>query len=210
MAMPTWDLMDSQMVLQSNTGFTFSDAYRNTGLSNSFQDLDDPAALLESLANFEHPTSGNGGIAGPSNDNFASLLQAATEAEEAPISHGQSRQGTNKSINSEQFAFQPPGAGRKRKRNGQEDDYSEFTNAKHPKRNAATEEEEDQLAREREIWGPEEEEEEESEIFEYQQTPTVTANARAVGVHSAAALFRRPSSASKKYTSKSQFKRTFD
>jgi hypothetical protein len=63
--------------------------------------------------------------------------------------------------------------------------------------------EEDRLAREREIWGPDEDDDEvESEptLFDYQQTSTVTANARAVGVHSAAALFRRPSKESKKYT----------
>src|SRR5271169_5056324 len=69
------------------------------GLLQSQQDLDltDPAALLESLANFEHPPVSNTQI---SNDHFASLLQAAATAggqEAAQIDRGRARRSTRQS-----------------------------------------------------------------------------------------------------------------
>jgi hypothetical protein len=58
-----------------------------------------------------------------------------------------------------------------------------------------------QLAREREIWGPEYGEGDGENGGAERQSPPRGLDARAAGVHSAAALFRRPSAASRKYTS---------
>jgi hypothetical protein len=172
-------------------------------MSHSYQDLDDPSALLGSIATYEHPE--NEGSTATSHDHFASLLQAATtatQAEAAQTGHGQNGGSADQSMVSDQFGFPIPPTGTKRKRGG-ENDYPKFVKSKPRKKSTGSEEEE---LRTREIWGPEEDEEDEPTESEYQQSPAVTANARAVGVHSAAALFRRPSSASKKYTSKSESK----
>lgn len=175
-------------------------------------DLEDPAALLESLANFEHGPSGNEANTAVSNDHFASLLQAAATAtgeEAAQTGHDQSRRSTVQSTTPEQYGFpqSPPGsAQRKRKRHERDDDQSFGFITSKQRRRSSPEDEEQQLAREREIWGPEDNEDEGgSPALEYQQTPIATADARAVGVHSAAALFRRPSTASKKYTSRFKY-----
>lgn len=188
--------VDSQMV-QSNADFTFSDTYYFTGLSSSYPDLDDPAALLESLANFEHPASSNDTTANNSNQ-FASLLQAAATAngEEA----AQNGRGKSVSVAASIISGQPSAAKTKRKRSSQ-DDHAASVPAKRHRPSAR--DEQAQLESEREIWGPDEPDGEDfPPRFEYEQSPNVVANARAVGVHSAAALFRRPSTASKKYTSK--------
>jgi hypothetical protein len=193
--------------------FIFSDAYPSTGLSNSFQDMEDPAALLESLASFEHPPPGNEGLTPVSNDHFASLLQAAAATaggqEAAQKDHTQpGRNTTPRRI--EQYGFlqkSPPKENRSKRRRDEDSGrtFGFITTARSIKRQkqSVQDEDEEQLAKEREIWGPEDNDEpDESAIFEYQHSPTATADARAVGVHSAAALFRRPSTASKKYTSK--------
>lgn len=116
------------------------------------------------------------------------------------------------SITPEQFSSpdSPPSSDTRRKRKRQEGDEQQlfFIVNKAPNkapRRSSLEDEEEQLAREREIWGPEYEEDNGTAAFEYQHAPIVGADARAVGVHSAAALFRRPSPASKKYTSKFNF-----
>lgn len=199
----------------------FSDAYPSTGLSSGLQDLDDPAALLESLANFEHPPSNNG-LPAVSNDHFESLLQAVATAggqeAAAQAGRGRNRRGARQSTTSNQFSFpQSPqtSARPKRKRpqeeeeqeeeeQEEEDDESSFgfiiTSKRQKQRQAADDPE--QLAREREIWGPEDEDEEDgSTALARQHNIVAAADARAAGVHSAAALFRRPSAASKKYTS---------
>jgi hypothetical protein len=70
---------------------------------------------------------------------------------------------------------------------------------------AAEAEFEAQQAKEREIWGTEEYDEYDYDdnASRYEGTPGVSSvDARAMGVHSAAALFRRPSERSKKYTRK--------
>ncbi|RKF64749.1 hypothetical protein OnM2_016071 [Erysiphe neolycopersici] len=78
------------------------------------------------------------------------------------------------------------------------------------RKNSDTEEDVDGLARELDIWGPPDEDEE--RIFNStadQQdsgpstpalSPGLVSDARLAGIHAAAALFRRPSAASKKYT----------
>lgn len=183
-------------------------AYPVTGLANTFQEVDDPAALLESLANYEHAPIGNEGQLSVTNDHFASLLQAAATAggeENAKADHTQAR-STKPTRVDEQFSFSQPGGRSKRKRQEQNDNVQQYgfvgtsRSSKRQKQSVHGEDEE-QLAREREIWGPEEDDAEDGSIFEYQCTPIATSDARAAGVHSAAALFRRPSSASKKYTS---------
>lgn len=192
------------MVLQPIADFTFIDAYPVTELSNNYQDLDNPASLLSSIASYEHTISGHEGSTTTSHDHFASLLQAATtatEAEAAQTGHSKNGVPIGQPVINDNFGFQNPPTGTKRKRSA-ENDYSSFIKTKHQRRSPGSEE--DELGREREIWGPEENEDEESTMMEYKQSLAMTANARAIGVHSAAALFRRPSSASKKYTSKSR------
>jgi hypothetical protein len=186
--------------------------YAEAGLLQSQQDLDldDPAALLESLANFEHPpTSSNALI---SNDHFASLLQAAATAggeEAARVDLGRTRRSTRQSRPTEELVTRQNDTHEVRSRRRLNDKpnppESHGFVARSAKRKRALDDtdEEEQLRREREIWGPEEPEEEDPFDQEprYGHSPIATSEARAAGVHSAAALFRRPSSASKKYTS---------
>lgn len=168
--------------------YIFSEAYPMAGLANSSNDLD-PAALLESLANFEHPPIEN--PAPVSNDHFASLLQAAATA------GGQEVQKENRVP---QYALIESSPRETSQPNG-EDEEQRFgfitTRITRHKRRASDEDAEE--ARVREIWGPEDDQ---VEVFEYKQSAPLKADARANGVHSAAALFRRPSAASKKYTRK--------
>ncbi|KAH7360504.1 hypothetical protein BKA65DRAFT_493288 [Rhexocercosporidium sp. MPI-PUGE-AT-0058] len=171
------------------------------GLETSFQeDLEDPAALLESLANYAPPSPVIESRALPPppvhNDlnHFESLLQAAATAEGVEAAEG----------DLSQRSFDPIDTNNKRKR-GQEDasaDDSKTIIRKSPKRRKkVSQEDADQLALERELWGPEEGEDEYGpSTSERHVSPVPTAGARAAGLHSATALFRRPSVASKKYT----------
>ena len=204
MASMRWDLVDIPMVELPESIFAPSNAHAPLGLSNSFQNLDDPAALLESLAAFDHVPSSNEANTTGSNDQFASLLQAAATAtgqEAAQDEHDQESQSPapEQLIQSQG----PPSSDVRRKRTQTELDEETFgwvTN-KAPRR-LSPEDDAEQLAREREIWGPEDNDEATMIALENQYTPLAGADARAAGVHSAAALFRRPSTASKKYTSK--------
>ncbi len=186
--------------------------YPDVGLLQSQQDmsLDDPAALLESLANFEHPpSSSNLPI---SNDHFASLLQAAATAggeEAARVDLGRTRNSTRRSRATEEPHATPNQAHEVRLRRRLNDKPnppgSHGFVTRGTKRKIALDktDEEEQLRREHEIWGPEEPEEDDpfDQEPQYEHSLIATSEARAAGVHSAAALFRRPSSASKKYTS---------
>jgi hypothetical protein len=225
MASMRWDLMDNLMVELPESNFAASHAHSPLGLSHSFQGLDDPAALLESLAAFDHIPSSNEINTTASNDHFASLLQAAATAtgeeaaqnehdqhehdqhEQDQHEHDPERESTSQSPTPEQCAPSQnipgpsPEARRKRTKEERDDTPYGFV-ANKAARRSSPEDEAEQLAREREIWGPEDNELDLPGTFENQHTPIPGADARAVGVHSAAALFRRPSTASKKYTSK--------
>lgn len=207
MAMSTWDQADK--VVELNIDLAPSNTYSYPGLQhNTFQDLDDTTQLLERINNYEHPPSGNDGPASAT-DGFESLIQAATQA--GAVQAGQHhRNGGDQLDSSHYFGLPSFSQGTKRKRGQKSNGYSAS-----PRHNLTGEhnasEDVDQLAKEREIWGSEEEvenleQEEEEFVMGYEKTPTLMANARSIGVHSAAALFRRPSSASKKYTSKSPSK----
>jgi hypothetical protein len=205
--------MHSNGVIQVTGLAYYADCtYTEAGLLQSQPELDfdDPAALLESLANFEHPPpSSNAPI---SNDHFASLLQAAATAggeEAARVDLGRIRRSTRQSRAAEEPHSTPNQAQEPRSRRRLNDkpnlpeDYGFVTRGNKRKRVVDESDEEEQLRREREIWGPEEPEEEDpfDQEPQYGHSPIPTSEARAAGVHSAAALFRRPSSASKKYTS---------
>jgi hypothetical protein len=186
--------------------------YTEAGLLQNQQDLDldDPAALLESLASFEHPpASSNAQI---SNDHFASLLQAAATAggeEAARVDLGKTRRSTRQLRATEELVTRQKDTHevlpRRRLNDKPNSPESHGFVTRGTKRRRVLEDtdEEEQLKREREIWGPEEPEEENpfDQEPQYGHSPIATSEARAAGVHSAAALFRRPSSASKKYTS---------
>lgn len=201
--------------------YSFSDAYPTTALSNSYQDMDDPAALLESLAAFEHP-AGNNARNAVSNDHFASLLQAAATAGGAEIAHAEGNEHDNGGQTGQSDAYGffrrtfDPEPRPKRKRaarglsngevNAEDDRRSHSLSPNKRRKKTPLPEDPDQLAREREIWGSEEDEAEDDNVsvseHSFQHIPISTANARKIGVHSAAALFRRPSAASKKYARK--------
>ncbi|KAI9740671.1 MAG: hypothetical protein M1818_004635 [Claussenomyces sp. TS43310] len=186
--------------------FDASYTYPSTGLSQSQEELDlDPAALLESLANFDHPPAHTN--LPISNDHFASLLQAAATAGGHEATQ-QDRSGTRRSTRQSAAQYDLPlNSPQKRKRAAKstESEVQSFliTNTKRKKASDIALNEEAQLEREREIWGPEDNEEDDDHTnFESmnEHPPIGSSEARAAGVHSAAALFRRPSSASKKYT----------
>ncbi|KAH7418182.1 hypothetical protein BKA64DRAFT_190817 [Cadophora sp. MPI-SDFR-AT-0126] len=172
------------------------------GLETSFQEeLEDPAALLESLASYEPPQSpvvgSRASAASNDHDHFESLLQAAATAEGVDAAEE----------DRSQRSFDPFEKNNKRKRNEQDEAHqpdsesSMLVRDASKRRKKVPEEDADQLALERELWGPEEGENEGSmSTPERHISPVPTADARAVGLHSATALFRRPSTASKKYT----------
>lgn len=182
------------------------------GLLSSQQDLDltDPAALLESLASYEHPPpSSNIPI---SNDHFASLLQAAAATaggqDVALRDSDQSRNTTTQSRSGREFDdtanyIPESGSQQNHKEAGATETRGAVTRSSKRRRVVDEVEEAEQLARERAIWGPEEPEEDDNSDYEphYEHLAISTSDARAAGVASAVALFRRPSSASKKYTS---------
>jgi hypothetical protein len=203
--------------------YLFSDAYPTAGLSNSYQDMDDHSALLGTLVAFEHPPT-NDPRASVSNDHFASLLQAAgvtLEGEEIAQTEGGQEQGnaaqpgqsSTYGFFKRTFDLEPRSKRKRMARGFGEDMGAEKENGRSyglisnkRRKRTPSPEDPDQLAREHEIWGPESpeagEDDEDSDVPDdsFQQTPVSTAKARALGVHSAAALFRRPSKASKKYT----------
>jgi hypothetical protein len=186
----------------------FSDAYSIAGLSNSFRDLEeeDPAALLETLASFEHPVVSNEERSNVSNDHFASLLQAVATAGEGTAQTDllQTRESSGPSTSDTYGFFNRPFPVEtrfKRKRNDVGDRGFGFVSPS-KRRKTTLPDDEEELAREREIWGPPSDDDDVSTKCSVQHSPVATADARAVGVHSAAALFRRPSAASKKYTRK--------
>lgn len=203
----------------SNLDYLFEDdeddTYPIAGLETSFQDdLEDPAALLESLANYEPPlvTESRAPPVLNDHDHFESLLQAAATAEGVEAASGDlcqvgdSSELFDLSDAYEYFkgSFGPIDTTNKRKR-GQEDasdDDSHMLIRSTSKRYKKTSQEDaEQLALERELWGPEEGEDEyDTPTSERHVSPVPTADARAAGLHSATALFRRPSVASKKYT----------
>jgi hypothetical protein len=178
-------------------------------------DLDDPAALLESLANFEHPQSTcNVPI---SNDHFASLLQAAATAGQdvGRINTGQIREqsaaeehlGIYQSApgsSSSHLDVEGPqsftGRGNKRKRTSSEIDEVEKCSEIDDAEQCSEVDEEERLARERELWGPEEDDTS-SLSFQYDHLPIGVSDARNADAYPATALFRRPSATSKKSTS---------
>lgn len=190
----------------SDFAFDASYTHPSAGLSQSQEDLDlDPAALLESLANFEHPPSNSEHNIPISNDHFASLLQAAASAggqENTQQNHGAVRKSTRHSTSREDLLS---GFQQKRKRIDTSNNATGtqgflVSNVKRKKADGLEADEEAHLAREREIWGSEEQNEDgDSSIFEpipgNHAFHPVTA-----GVHSAAALFRKPTNSAKKYT----------
>jgi hypothetical protein len=209
---PSNDVHSNGVLPLASLAYYADFTYAEAGLLQSQQDmdLDDPAALLESLANFEHPpTSTNAPI---SNDHFASLLQAAATAggeEAAQVDLGRTRRSTRQLRPTEELVTRQNDTGEVRSRRRLNDkpnppeNHGFVTRATKRKRVVDETDEEEQLRREREIWGPEESEEEDpfDQEPQYGHSPIPTSEARAAGVHSAAALFRRPSNASKKYTS---------
>ncbi|TAQ84139.1 hypothetical protein B7494_g7533 [Chlorociboria aeruginascens] len=174
---------------------------QSNGLPNSLQGVDDHAALLKGLANFNHPPTANANSTNETssscaNDHFASLLEAAATAGEVVA---QTHPNNSISGPPSDFGFIRT-AKRKRTEPRDEQQFGFILPSTKGKRRRLNEDEDDQLAREREIWGSDNDDNDDGPKVDYQQISIPTADARAVGVHSAVALFRRPSVASKKYT----------
>lgn len=163
-------------------------------------DIDlDPVALLETLANFEHPPAPS---LPPSNDHFASLLEAAAASADVVRDGPRDIVRALRRTTRQSRAQEPPSSDPiSRKRNQDIDDQLLLIGPKRPKLSHGDHESEARLAREREIWGDEEESVNDIDFERsYDHDPHAVSQARAIGVHSAAALFRKPTAASKKYT----------
>ncbi|CAD6442741.1 5027147d-d184-4329-a758-ac0262d8a730 [Sclerotinia trifoliorum] len=177
-------------------------------------DIDDPIELLEKLTNTKWDSRNLDTPTTRTNAQFASLLNAAETAggvdarrSGTPSSNNGNRQSTRGS---------PARTSSKRGRDESEDRAEEgeemfgFINAKAKPRKVRklTAEEEEEAAREREIWGSEpsdveeddEEAEDEGENSQAKSSTIPDLNPRAHGVHSAAALFRKTSASGRKYT----------
>lgn len=180
---------------------------------NDIADIDDPILLLETLTRWDSRNDNNY-TATRTNAQFASLLQAAETAGGVDVR----RSGTPSSNNGNGQTTRgtPTKTSLKRRRDESGDVAEEgeemfgFINAKSKPRKMRklTAEEEEEAAREREIWGSEpsdledddEEGEGEDSHSKYSTIPDL--NPRAHGVHGAAAIFRKTSAAARKYTSK--------
>lgn len=182
----------------------------NYFIGDAFDDMDS-AALLESLANYQpepnHDT--NGQFNSNESNSFERLLEAAATAE-SQEAHGNGVGGhQSPEINtSALFPSSSPDLPKddrtfsKRKRS--EEPSQSAAKPKPSKRQKAFEAEYE--AREQEIWGTEEYDEDyiDAAIAENERMrESANLKPRDVGVHQAAALFRRPTAASKKYTRKS-------
>ncbi|KAF7879531.1 hypothetical protein EAF04_000726 [Stromatinia cepivora] len=182
---------------------------------NDIADIDDPIELLEKLTNtkwdsrnLDTPTSTR------TNAQFASLLQAAESA--GGVDAGRSGTPSSNNGNGQSTRGSPTKTSSKRGRDESEDRAEEggemfgFINAKAKPRKVRklTAEEEEEAAREREIWGSEpsdveeddEEGEDEGEDSQPKSSTIPDLNPRAHGVHSAAAIFRKTSASGRKYT----------
>lgn len=187
---------------------------------DAFKDLD-PAILLQSLADFQHPASHSEPepplVSEPSaapDHHFESLLQAVATADgeqAAQDSRGQKQSNPTAPAPVNSLSTIPKSTTTKRKRrdleydddddDDDEDAFGFIKPSKSNKRQRKKQAEAEQLAREREIWGPQSAGEGDGDGAAERRTPVRAKDARAAGVHSAAALFRAPTAASKKYTS---------
>ncbi|KAI9645904.1 hypothetical protein NHQ30_005341 [Ciborinia camelliae] len=175
-------------------------------------DIDDPILLLETLTrwdsrNHDTPTSTR------TNAQFSSLSQTAETS--GGVNGVQPGTPSSNNGNGQIARGTPTNTSSKRRRDESEDPAEEgeemfgFINAKSKPRKVRklTEEEEEEAAREREIWGSEpsefEDDDEEGEGEDSQSKYSATIpnlNPRAHGVHGAAAIFRKTSAAGRKYT----------
>jgi hypothetical protein len=206
--------------------FGHSDTDGSAGLLSGQQDLDlsDPAALLESLASYEHPSTSNAyehpPLSSPapiSNDHFASLLQAAAAtaggqdviqqtALPARTSPPRAAAHTRYAVSASRLSL--PSIPQPHPPDGttQISDTSDLNSRSSKRRRIATDPEEALLlARERAIWGQGPDDAElhgsDGDDDDLLHHPSLsTSEARAAGVASAVALFRKPSTASKKST----------
>ncbi|PQE10332.1 hypothetical protein CJF32_00000871 [Rutstroemia sp. NJR-2017a WRK4] len=189
-----------------------TDTYTMTGISN-YDDLDDPIALLESLTRYNSsslppPVSPN--------DQFASLLQAAESAGGEDARRSQTPLNNNSNPSSTPIRTASPKKSSKRRRDDspEPEQFFGFIHSKQAnprKRRKPTEEEEEAEARERAIWGDEPSDAEDDEDGSERNNGSAddedtrkprahSLDPRGAGVHSAAALFRRPGPNAKKYT----------
>lgn len=178
---------------------------------NDIADIDDPILLLETLTKWDS-RSDNNFTSTHTNAQFASLLQAAETA--GGVNDMRSSTPSSNNGNGQSTRGSPTKTSSKRRRDESEEAAEEegemfgFINAKSKPRKVRklTAEEEEEAAREREIWGSEpsdleDEEEGEGEDSNSKYSTIPNLNPRAYGVHGAAAIFRKTSAAGRKYTS---------
>ncbi|KAA8567570.1 hypothetical protein EYC84_008045 [Monilinia fructicola] len=177
---------------------------------NDIADIDDPILLLETLTKWDS-RSDNNFTSTHTNAQFASLLQAAETA--GGVNDMRSSTPSSNNGNGQSTRGSPTKTSSKHRRDESEEAAEEegemfgFINAKSKPRKVRklTAEEEEEAAREREIWGSEpsdleDEEEGEGEDSNSKYSTIPNLNPRAYGVHGAAAIFRKTSAAGRKYT----------
>lgn len=196
------DDMDSAALLESLASYDPSQGHNS---NNSYPEPDS-----NGFQNGQHHQQTNQF----ENDHFASLLQAAATA-------GQNQENDHRShYETHSRDSQPLREWNTHSLNGQQQQRSQPQRRKHSEishdatstpntepsslwnrstRRKLTDADNAALARERAIWGPESDHSENEEASQ-SYTPLSPSSARAAGVHSAAALFRKPTPASKKYT----------
>ncbi|RAL68699.1 hypothetical protein DID88_007405 [Monilinia fructigena] len=202
------NLHGNEIENRNNGGFGNYQSGRRDLTVNDIADIDDPILLLETLTKWDS-RSDNNFTSTHTNAQFASLLQAAETA--GGVNDLRSGTPSNNNGNGQSTRGSPPKTSSKRRRDESEEASEEggemfgFINAKSKPRKVRklTAEEEEEAAREREIWGSEpsdleDEEEGEDSSSKYSTVPNL--NPRAYGVHGAAAIFRKTSAAGRKYT----------
>ncbi|ESZ98008.1 hypothetical protein SBOR_1621 [Sclerotinia borealis F-4128] len=177
---------------------------------NDIADIDDPILLMETLTRWDSRSYDNS-IPTHTNSQFTNHLQTAETAR--GINVIQLGTPSSNNDNAQTTRGTPTKTSLKRRRDDLEELAEEgeemfgFINAKSKPRKVRklTAEEEEEAAREREIWGsePSDFEEDDNEengdsLSKYTTIPDL--KPRAHGVHGAAAIFRKTSAAGRKYT----------
>ena len=187
---------------------------------NTYEDLD-TAVLLQSLADFEHPPSHiesqyaaePATVSDPptsiNSQSLSPLREAFTNdgAASAHVSRRQTRLRTTAFVSSELGPSGNPYKTKKRKPAVEHEDNDGvdvgFVRTSKARRKKRAQADAGHLASGRKIWGPGYGKEGYGNGTLMRRAPVTGSDARAVGVQSAAALFRQPSAASKKYARKS-------
>jgi hypothetical protein len=209
------DIPSEANSFQSYPDFNFTDIFPLTGLSNDPQDLTQSAvttAYLESLANFEHPvqlelSASDGLLVATATADEQTTAQ--TERQDDHTQNSNDRFVIDDDFFTRSFALDSQSSRQQvLETQGKLVEKPDERESRNKQRKVTFQSlSEKELALERELWGSEDEEDDfHNDPRTPEHSPLSTSEARAAGVHSATALFRRPSKASRKYSSESKMK----